>query len=513
MTAEGRARKQQLDGWIEDLSSSVDGVLGFWWKHELGGTIEDALAAPRPAGDPEGIEGTAADLGKAAHRASAVHGDARAVAKAGLPETWVGQAGNKASKVTSALSHTANNMGDTFKSARKELQRLADAIRAAQREHDDGIGALHSARHLLGPLPSQASDDDAERARKTALSGVHQMRDALTGAEKAGEHTERVLDKLTSEARGGKSDSRQLSAADRFVVANATAYGGKHRDENDILTDVDMARSGAFLDRMAPGDQQKIHTMLQSAQSPEERAYVLKAVACGYNVGQVSAFAKAIHPMGNHRSKLRAYLTPLVNRTSETDFVHAGGRTWLQEGPTCAAFSTVVAHVKADPVYALHITSGGHPGGPDDNPDGVEARLRAEEHRVYDGRDPVARLIGRDGMSMGETESVTESEVGAHTGSDYESRDVEDSADREDVLPEIRRSVDSGKPVPISVQGDEGAHAMEIIGADHGKLQLYNPWGFTTWVDEDDFLRGDVSSATYGMLPEPVTVLMPGQPS
>jgi hypothetical protein len=34
-----------------------------------------------------------------------------------------------------------------------------------------------------------------------------------------------------------------------------------------------------------------------------------------------------------------------------------------------------------------------------------------------------------------------------------------------------------------------------IIGQEDGKLQVYNPWGTTSWISEDDFINGDLESA------------------
>ena len=168
--------------------------------------------------------------------------------------------------------------------------------------------------------------------------------------------------------------------------------------------------------------------------------------------------------------------------------------------------STVTAHAATDPLYALELTTGGHPGDPEyDNPEAFEERMRDEETRVYDVRDDK----DQEGMTDDESEEIADDEIGEHTGSDYENRDLEDAGDREDALPEIRDSVNAGRPVPVSVRGDDSGHQMMIIGQEGDKLQIYNPWGFTTWVSEDDFINGRMAGASDDRLPTPTSVRLP----
>lgn len=512
MTSLGRDRAEVLD----DLLDKVDMPLGWGGAVSaalLAGVIEEGLATPEPEGEPDYIDDKASDYTKAARGVETAHGDIRAVATAGLPGTWVGHAGSKASEVTGSAAYTADEMSQRFRSAGRELRLLATGIREAKAEHGAGVQALHSASHQLGEPSVVTSPDDIEKARGTAQSGLRQLRAAVVRAEDAGETAARELRKMTSEARAGRLDSRHLSAADRVVMAGAAAYGGA-RDENEILTATDLQRSGAYLDRMGAADRSQVDTMLDDAKSPQERAYVMKAVATGHNVAEVRRFRDQIHAYGDNPRWLQQHLTPMVNRPgdsrrsgNQSATVRFGPRAWEQKGNTCVAMSTVTAHAQTDPTYALTLTTGGHPGDPaQDNPDAFEHRMRDEERRVYDIREDTGE---DEGMTDDESEVIADSEIGSHTGSDYADRELDDSDDREDALPDIRRSVDSGKPVPVSVRGDDEGHQMMIIGEDGGRLQLYNPWGFTTWVDEDDFVRGDIAGAADSRVPEPTSVRVP----
>lgn len=513
MTSLGRDRKKQLDDLLDDVDQpgGLGGLLG---RMKLASAIDEGLRFPEPEGDPEHIEGKANDYAKAARGVETAHGDIRAVGTAGLPSTWVGQAGSKASEVTNAAAYSADEMTRKLQSAGEELRRLAAGIREAKSAHSTGMQALHTAANQLGEPAALASEDDAEKARSTARSGLQQLRAAVCRAEDAGDTAARALRKLASEARAGKLDTGRLSAADRVVMADASAAGGP-RDENEILTAADLQRSGTYLDRMSADDRREVDTMLDGAKSPQERAYVMKAIATGHDVAEVRGFHDRIHRYGDDPMWLQQHLTPMVNRAGDSrrsgdqsHVVRFGPKAWDQKGNTCVAMSTVAAHAQTDPTYALKLTTGGRPGDPaHDNPEAFEHRLRAEEHRVYDVREDTGE---DEGMTDDESEVVADSEIGSHTGGDYDNVDLKDSGDREDALPDIRRSVDEGKPVPVSVRGDDSGHQMMIIGEEGGKLQLYNPWGFTTWVDEGDFVRGDIADAADSRVPEPTSVRMPG---
>jgi hypothetical protein len=61
----------------------------------------------------------------------------------------------------------------------------------------------------------------------------------------------------------------------------------------------------------------------------------------------------------------------------------------------------------------------------------------------------------------------------------------------------------------VSVRGDDSGRQMMIIGQEGDKLQIYNPWGFTTWVSEDDFINGNMAGASDDRLPTPTSVRLP----
>ncbi|MFI8854434.1 peptidoglycan-binding protein [Streptomyces sp. NPDC053499] len=518
MTALGRRRKgalEKLRGKLEALH--FDGKGGFDGDTDnikLAHLIDEALGFPAPDGSPDTVAGKAADYRRAATLADEVRSGVSAVATAGLPNTWVGEAGSKASEVTKAAARSAERMSETFGTAARELVRLAEGIGTAQSKHDFGLDALRAARNMLpeGDNAFFANAEDAKRARKAALDGIGYLESGVEAAEEAGKRAERELDKLASEARSGRLDTRHLSDADRVVLTDAAAHGGDP-DENEILTNRDLERSGVRLNSLSAHDRAAYDKLLDGAKSPQERAYLVKALAAGYPMSRIQDFAHKIHPYGDKPAWLQKHLTPIVTRSDDSrregdqsNKVTFDGQMWDQEGPTCVALSTVTMHAQSDPLYALELTTGGHPGDPDyDNGEAFEERLRDEETRVYD-----RRAEGQVGMVPRESEMIADDEIGAHTGADYDTHFLKSKEARADVLPQVRDAVNSGQPVPVGVDGSyKGGHQMMIIGEEGGRLQIYNPWGFTTWVTEDDFVNGTMAGASNYKYTTPAEVHLP----
>ena len=129
----------------------------------------------------------------------------------------------------------------------------------------------------------------------------------------------------------------------------------------------------------------------------------------------------------------------------------------------------------------------------------VRKMLCVEDHTV---RRPIASTLATAATGSSTT-------VGAATGTDYERQDLNSNADRRAVLTDVEKSVAQGVPVPVDVSGKEGAHAMTIIGQEGDKLQVYNPWGTTTWVSEDDFINGHMGKASNSDLPNTYSVYIP----
>ncbi|WP_051970332.1 hypothetical protein [Kitasatospora azatica] len=503
---------------IESLSNTINSSYGMWGAGDLKDAVDEARGLPGPKGSPEALH----NLGRAYTSAGGtvwdVQGRVNGVATAQLPAGWTGTAGEKAAEVIKAAGDDLNRTQDAFATAGNAFSVLADALTAAQALHTQGPGPLNHAYQLLdditlwgGPDPVNWDDDKMHQAEAAAKEGIGHMLDAAQQAETAGHTFTETLNKLAAEAVAGKIKGGDLSAADKLVLADAAAPG----DYNDIITANDATRAGQAMDKMSPQDRARFDALLAGAKSPQERAYLLKTLAAGHNVNEVASFDQLIHDHGDDPAWLADRLTPIrLDSTStatgqngnQTDISYQGA-SWTQgQHPTCVASSTVMARAMVDPMYSLQITTGGHPGDPQyDNPQAFSKRLLDEQNRVYDdGRDFYADwpVVGYDGMSNDASNDEANKEIGGATGSKYQNVDMNNDGNRRDALGPVENAVDQGRPVPISISGGGDAHQMMIIGHSGDKLEIYNPWGYTTWVSEDDFVNGHMNVALSGQYPD-----------
>ncbi|MGW3046190.1 hypothetical protein ACWC9T_40900 [Kitasatospora sp. NPDC001159] len=111
--------------------------------------------------------------------------------------------------------------------------------------------------------------------------------------------------------------------------------------------------------------------MLSGAKSPEEAAYLWKALAAGHTLTEVQQFGALIHPHGDDPAWLAQHLVPSldtdnVGQESTTQTLRllyqgkelpTGGKSFGTTGDVygqgsvgdCVAASTVVASLKLDP--------------------------------------------------------------------------------------------------------------------------------------------------------------------
>ncbi|WFB09124.1 WXG100 family type VII secretion target [Streptomyces sp. LX-29] len=509
-----KSAKKRFEDIQKDISSLPFGIFGYL---KLNAAICKALEVPGPSGNPDFVAGKAKAYRTAADEVETVSTDVEAVYVGALPEVWVGKASEAAQDVIGAAHRLAGRIGPKFLAASKELLLLSEGIREAQSTHEFGVTALHHAHKLLASKSGKAPDEETLTEAHTATNdGLGQLIRAAGQAEEASRRAVRELDKLASDARAVKAGTGDLTDADRLVLADASVPGGDP-ELNEILSANDLRRASDRMERMNKEDERAFNTLLSQAKSPEERAYLMKSLAAGYSLKEVQEFGKKIHPFGDDPNWLQQHLTPVVNRPGDTKkygddsqkvaFNWGGGQAkeWEQKGPTCVASSTVTARAMVDPLYALEITSGGHPGDPKyDNPNAFIERLHDEQERVYDKREGDG-----EGMTDSESRQVAKEEVSPHIGGSYETRDLENAEDRRNILPAIHSAVDEGKPVPIIVRGPKYGHELVIIGHEGDKLQVYNPWGHTTWVSEDDFINNHMQGASDDTLPNAEAVQLP----
>ncbi|MEV0268362.1 hypothetical protein AB0H43_06245 [Hamadaea sp. NPDC050747] len=510
-----RETAAKLAGLKNDIHSSY----GFWGADDLEDAVNDALGVAGPPGQPSTISSTS-DAVRNAHidvdKALTV---VQKLRKAKLPEAWSGEAHVAADCALQALERELERVGDAFYEARGVFFEHAQNLADAQKTDAHGMGPLESARDKLrGHTGWFTYDGDAvTAAHHEAMAGIDDRSKAADQARDAAERAEKLLRDLAGAARLSHLSGSSLDPISELAIADAG--GGGDADEL-ILTPLMADRAREAIDKLSPEDRKKLDALLAGAKSPDEQAYILKAMAAGYPMDKVAEFDKLIHDHGDDPQWLHEHLAPLdvSDASNDTRGQHTDtltmGREWTQgQYPTCVASSNVMARSQVDPLYALQLTTGGHPGDPAyDNPDAFAQRLRDEQERVYDdGRNWTQKLplIGSDGMNSGQSESIANQNVAPHTGVEYDNHDLDNADDRRDALRKAEQAVDQGVPVPFASRDSSGGHEMLIVGHDGDMVQIYNPWGYTVWVNEDDFINGHMEAVQQGVPTTPATIRLP----
>ncbi|MBO1334662.1 peptidoglycan-binding protein [Streptomyces sp. VRA16 Mangrove soil] len=501
MTESTTARRARLDGLCDRISSAGS-------KNDLIDAIDDALGVAPPEGDPVLIESLGKRYRGQADNAMKVHDRTDAVSRKGLPDVWAGDTSVLASDAVDATARAAEQMAEALRGGGNALITFSDCLEAAQKKDSGGRTKLRDARAQLGDkdgfFDDWHEDDGEEAARKAARSlattGVDELLTAASDADDAARQCARDLNKYASEARAGKMGTDELSAVDRIALADTANVGGDP-ELNEILSANDLERSGRAMENMTPADRARMEKLLADAATPQEKAYLMKALASGYSVDEVAEFGGKIH--GKDEVWLREHLAPVsTNSATGQEQQTFGGKLWDQDGATCVPSSTVTARAMVDPVYALELTGG--PDGQDNSDEHFRERLTDEQMRMHEEGDGSNSGWWWDrhpsGMDSDGQVEISDKELSPHTGDSYESHDMNSADDRRDVLTDVEESVAEGKPVPINIEGEENGdwvgHGMMIVGQEGDMLQIYNPWGTTTWVSEDDFINGDLSAAT-----------------
>ena len=467
--------------------------------------IEDALAPPAPKGSPSVITAQAAAYAKTAAECGAVAKDIDAVATSSLPHAWRGAVAETAAQAVQAVGADVQNMRNVLDRVVPALEKWAQTLQSAQDTDQAGVAILNDAKSALGFLGIEVWNLPA--AVHEALEGVNLRITAAQQVQTTGTSTASLLNQLADQARAERVAGGGMDPLSAVVLASETNPGGDV-DGGKILTENQLARGSQVLDGMDPSDQAAFRQLLAQAKSPEEAAYLWKALAAGHSLTQVQQFDNAIHPHGDDATWLAGHLTPdLTNASSSTEtsgttaLSYQGQDVFDQGGVNdCVAASTVVAQASVDPVTMLDLTTGGTANG-DDSPATVQQRIQKMYVQQYiqgqqaDGdKNTYPEQDGGLGSS-GET-VLANQDLGPSSGAQYHYVGLGSDSDRQNALPGIEQSVDAGKPVPIDVTNGNEGHQMMIIGHDGDKLEVYNPWGYTSWVSESQFVNNQLGGLT-----------------
>ncbi|MEI7743935.1 MAG: hypothetical protein WCK58_09330 [Chloroflexota bacterium] len=296
-----------------------------------------------------------------------------------------------------------------------------------------------------------------------------------------------------------------LEAARRIEPTGTTPVGPRWTEADRNMLAAQAAKVGVIDVRMAaraPGavaaladaDYAAFRALLAGAGSDAERAFILKALATGHAIGEVTTFATTIRGMTD------AWLIQNLNVlqiTSTTDT--AGGTGIIQQfGNSCGPTSVQVLRAEADPIYALSLNSAGPVGQASPtavtNPTTIPNTAAAgEQGAILDahvadgtGNAPLNRATPGGGAWV-ETDMNARRQA---TGVEYTRRDIGSDLSVDQALAILTISTGMGIDVPIIVGSRPGefAHYVVVIRKDGDRYQIHDVWaGQTVWRTATDF--------------------------
>jgi uncharacterized protein YukE len=475
---------------LQELQDDIHAAHGVRGAHALAAAGSAAAQVPTFGGRPETLQAISDSITDAARTVYRLQPALESIRTIDVDGVWAGDAHNAAGDVLAALLDDATRLHSALNQIVRHLRDHAVTLADATRSDLGGVDALAEAASVAGAMTVGHVPDpfgyDGERMRaahREAMTAADLRVAAHVAVRGAGEDFAATMHDLVTQAR-----ARELwtttKPLDAIVLADA---GGRYGGDPQILTAAMDARAATALGAMPDGERGRMMALLAGARSPEQRAYLLKALAAGYSVDEVGRFDQMIAGHGDDPAWLDQHLSPLQMDAAAADgkvFNSFGNELWAQgPQPTCVAASTVAARAQVDPLYALRLTTGGHPGDPAlDNAQAFEGRLRDEQTRVYDdGRSWWQGLLHLDGMTDNQSAAVANQEIAPHTGVRYDDVEVTDQESRSAAIPAVERAVDDGYPVPFVAHEGALGHQMLVIGHSGDRLQIYNPWGYTYW--------------------------------
>lgn len=505
---------QRAQGEIEIMAAIFDAGLGE--------AIEAALAVPAPNGSPATVEERVRLAARIGANCATVSADIHSVAGTTLPQNWKGLVAESAAQAIAALGSEIATMQAVFEQASLVMADWGSALAWAQSMDKEGVEQLQQALGKLGPWAQYGFAIEVwnfPEAQELAAQGVARRIAAAVRVQDASAAAASTLNELASRARAELVGTNNFDALDAVVLANQSNPGGALADGGLILTDTELTRGEEMLNGMSLTEAAPFDAMERNAKSPQEAAYLWKMLAAGHTMAQIEAFDALIHPHGDDPTWLAEHLTPtLSTKASGTESaaqltltykgqeVTATGTAIYSQGgySDCVAASTVLASAQLDPSVMLDLTTGGTANG-DDSAAALQQRLQALYQGQYvkglkaDG-DSNTSATSTSGLGSTAETMLANTDLGKVTGSNYSYVSLGSAGDRQAALTRIEAAVDSGKPVPIdvtgAVNGNNEGHQMMIMARNGDMLEIYNPWGFTSWVSESQFVNSDLGALT-----------------
>lgn len=539
--------------------------------------IDTALAPDAPGGSPTSIYSAAAAHGTAAEQYGQAFDDLQKIHSTTLPAAWRSPAATKAAQHIQAIGVQVQNTVSAFSLVREVLAAWSDTLQQAQPADEQARKTLTAARSAAASLMMRGTDtfgDGTSMLSATSALGVATQawelaQEGCNLRLAIAEHLTRAASTATTVLTQTAGYATARKVVDAGPLTAALVATAQNTDGTPILSANALNVGKQRWEALSPEDRIAMEGLLAGSESPQEAAYLWEAMSAGNSVKTIEAFDKAIHPYGKNNEWLADHLSPNLaalraNPTAEGE--SGSGQIWWGNGSgsmagyqgqadadqdqldldiydqgnaqDCVAASTVVARANADPVYMLGLTTGFNPASSnpvlgDDSPAAFHTRLQQayiSEDRVAQATDmadnPKASAADGGHFSLqnavfpqGEN-AIANQELAKATGSSYHYESLSGPADRQAVLTQIETAAASGKPVLLNVESPAGTpdkdvigHQVAVVGYQNGQLEIYNPWGYTEYVDPSQLVDGNLpinsSGTASGAMPDADGVELP----
>jgi uncharacterized protein YukE len=417
-------------------------------------------------GDPAGLRAVAATLRGGGNEINTVRQDLDAVRKGKLPRIWTGLSAMAAGAAVDALTNRMADVDQTFRDGASALERLADAIERTQRRDRNGNGAVQAAvAHA-----SQVGPDEWPHIQENLLHGMDDMVGAAVDHENAALDAQMTLRGIADRATAGKMNTSSLSPIEKVLLAAADDGAGS------ILTAGDAAQASKNLNGWDFGSRMRLLELMETCVTDDERAWLMKSVAAGHNIDQITAFDATIRAHANDGVWMYTHLRPLdPNKAGSAAFM---GTPLVQvDGTTCGSMCLVVNRAMRDPIYALRLSNVDPPQPPADEARIVADRIAAEEKKVLDTTSNNHPIMDWPGQWIGTHPHDAADYLSVNSGGiQYDwHRCVLTTADTADQVMSTVDAATAGNPSLLLIGNSYPDHYVMVVGETSNGVTVYNP--------------------------------------
>jgi hypothetical protein len=387
----------------------------------------------------------------------------------------------------SAATTEASPSDDT--SANGEATSPDDAPTATQPAPADDAAATSEG------APAESSDELSGGVFDTAAKLFDRAKDVVSstaddvvkGVTKIVDETRETVDNAIDTVEQGIVDTAKtvvdkVGAAARYVEGAITG-------QEPLPPDLPQSRADDKLSSLSDDDRKKVQTLLDGADSDEERRYLTKALASGHTPEELQAFAERIK--GKDADWQRDHLHLVGDSTG-----HGVKQQWSY---SCGPTTVQAIKGELDPIYALQVNEQNVDVSAADNtdPEMINPTLADDQKRMLvDGGGVATSRDDPDGTGQGLIfKNLLNKQTGS-TGLVYDAKRLGKDVTVDDALNTMSDGVKKGVPVPITV-GDTAhpyAHAALVTAVDDGPprtFTIHDPWEGRTDTFTEDQIKND----------------------